>query len=214
MPAAPPREPDRQPGTRWVAVSGERLAGWVERFGASHGGAELDDSDAGLRLVAHDGTTALLQPPWPVDGRPGRGPDGVTRLASLASQPRRTGLLLIRRGGYGVAVTGAGQVLASKVGGKSSRSRGRGDGSDSMLADAVEQARAVFARENFEYLAPGGDRLLADAALARPALAKYAGYPRLAYLDVPDPRADVLKRAAQDVCAVRIQVTDAQSRRD
>jgi hypothetical protein len=33
--------------------------------------------------------------------------------------------------------------------------------------------------------------------------------PRLAYLDVPDPKAAVLRKAAADSCAVRVQVTDA-----
>jgi hypothetical protein len=44
--------------------------------------------------------------------------------------------------------------------------------------------------------------------LEEPALKDYARLPRLAYLDVPDPRAAVLKKAAVDACAVRIQVTD------
>jgi hypothetical protein len=55
---------------------------------------------------------------------------------------------------------------------------------------------------------PGGDRTLADQVLAEPALRDYARLPRLAYLDVAEPRAAVLKKAAADACSVRITVTD------
>jgi hypothetical protein len=55
----------------------------------------------------------------------------------------------------------------------------------------------------------GGDRTLSGFVLEHPSLQGYAALPRLAYLDVPDPKAAVLKKAAADACAVRIQVTDA-----
>jgi hypothetical protein len=42
-----------------------------------------------------------------------------------------------------------------------------------------------------------------------PAMRSYASVPRLAFLDVADPNGSVLKKAAADVCAVRIQVADA-----
>jgi hypothetical protein len=37
----------------------------------------------------------------------------------------------------------------------------------------------------------------------------YAALPRVAYLDVADPTGAVLRKAAADICSVRIQVTDA-----
>ena len=75
----------------------------------------------------------------------------------------------------------------------------------------ADQARQVFAGQVIEYIVPGGDRALAELVLDEPALKAYARLPRLAYLDVPDPRAAVLKKAAADACAVRIQVTDPPS---
>ena len=60
-----------------------------------------------------------------------------------------------------------------------------------------------------EYLAPGGDRTLAGLVMDQPALKLYASVPRLDFLDVPDPNGSVLRKAAADVCAVRIQVADA-----
>ncbi|MET4143653.1 acVLRF1 family peptidyl-tRNA hydrolase [Arthrobacter sp. UYCo732] len=213
--------PARAGSVRTAFVPAARLAGWAERFGAAHGGFRLNDDDDGVRLVAADGAVALLQTPWPADGRPGRGADPLERLASLAAQPRRIGLLLIRRGGYGAAVASEGVILASKVGAKYVQSRSAAGGqsqqrfarrranqADALVESAADHARQVFASQGFEYLVPGGDRALADLALQQPALSGYAQYPRLVYLDAPDPRAAVLKKAAADACAVRVHVMD------
>lgn len=209
------------PSVRTAFVAGARLAGWVERFGSSHGGFRLRDDDDGLRLLAADGAEALLQAPWPADGRPGRGNDPVERLAALASQPRRLGLLLVRRGGYGIGVASEGNLLASKAGsryvqartaagGQSQQrfARRRSNQADALVAAVAQQAADVFRAAAFEYVVPGGDRALADLVLQDPALRGYAQVPRLAYLDVPEPRAAVLKKAAADACSVRVTVAD------
>ena len=212
---------DRPRSVRTAFVSGSRLAGWAERFGAAHGGYTLKDDDDGVRLAARDGAEALLQAPWPVDGRPGRGADPLERLASLASQPRRLGLLLVRRGGYGVGVASEGRLLASKAGSRYVQSRTAAGGqsqqrfahrrsnqADALVEAVALQAAAVLGSASFEYLVAGGDRTLADLVLVQPALKTYAAVPRLPYLDVPDPRAAVVKQAAADACSVRVQVTD------
>lgn len=209
------------PDTRVAFVSGGRLPGWVERFRASHGELREEPDDAGLRLLAADGATALLLPPWPDGGRPGRGNDPVARLASLASQPRRLGLVLVRRGGYSVAVVSEGRVLAAKTGTRHVQSRTAAGGwsqqrfarrranqADALVEAVAEHAARIFADHSVEYLAPGGDRSLAEQVLAEPVLKRYAALVRLPFLDVPDPRAAVLKKAAADACAVRIMVTD------
>ncbi|MEJ1193260.1 acVLRF1 family peptidyl-tRNA hydrolase [Pseudarthrobacter sp. NPDC055928] len=214
----------RAGSVRTAFVPGARLSGWLERFSAAHGGFRPSDDDDGVRLLTADGTTALLQPPWPADGRPGRGADALERLASIASQPRRLGLLLVRRGGYGVAVASEGVIVASKAGtryvqsrtaagGQSQQrfARRRSNQADELVQAVAGQARQVFSGQSFEYVVPGGDRTLVDLVLEEPVLKDYAKLPRLAYLDVPDPRAAVLKKAAADACAVRIQVTDPAS---
>jgi len=210
------------PESRVAFVSGGRLPGWVERFAASHGPVAEELHDGGLRLAAADGAVAVLQAPWPVDGRPGSGPDAVTRLASLSSQSRTLGLVLIRRGGYSVAVVGGGAVLASKTGTRHVQSRTAAGGwsqqrfarrranqADALVEAVAEHAARIFADHRVEYLAAGGDRTLAEQVLAEPVLKRYAALARLPFLDVPDPRAAVLKRAAADLCSVRILVTDA-----
>jgi hypothetical protein len=211
----------RPASVRTAYVPGPRLMGWADRFGAAHGGFEVTEDDDGVRLRAADGATALLQAPWPADGRPGRGNGALERLASLAAQPRRIGLLLVRRGGYGIGVASEGLIVASKVGSKYVQSktaaggqsqqrfaRRRANQADSLLQAVAGQARLVFGGQSFEYVVPGGDRTLADLVLEDPLLKDYARLPRLAYLDVPDPKSAVLRKAAVDACAVRIQVTD------
>ncbi|MBP1231582.1 hypothetical protein JOE40_001226 [Arthrobacter sp. PvP102] len=209
------------PESRVAFVSGERLPGWVERFAASHGTLVEEELDGGLQLSAADGAVALLQSPWPADGRPGRGADAVARLASLAAQSRTVGLVLVRRGGYSVAVVRDGAALASKTGTRHIQSRtAAGGGSQQRFArrrtnqaDALVEAVAghadrIFGEHRIEYLVPGGDRTLAEQVLGAPVLKRYAARSRLAFLDVPDPRASVLKQAAADACSVRILVTD------
>jgi hypothetical protein len=209
------------PDSRVAFVSGDRLTGWVSRFAASHGELTWEEVDGGLQLRAVDGATALLQPPWPADGRPGRGEDALSRLASLAAQSRGLGLVFVRRGGYSVAVVSGGAVLASKTGSRHVQSRTAAGGwsqqrfarrranqADALVEAVAGHAERIFAAHRVEYLAPGGDRALAEQVLAEPGLKRYAGLTRLPFLDVPDPRASVLKQAAADLCAVKILVTD------
>ena len=212
----------RAGSVRTAFVPAARLAGWAERFGAAHGGFRLSDDDDGVRLLAADGAIALLQAPWPADGRPGRGADPLERLASVAAQPRTVGLMLVRRGGYAVAVAKEGAVLASKTGSKYVQSRTAAGGqsqqrfarrranqADELVEKVAAHAAAIFSGNMIEYLAPGGDRTLAGLVMDNPAMRSYAAVPRLAFLDVADPNGAVLRKAAGDVCAVRIQVTDA-----
>ena len=211
------------PETRVAFVSGVRLPGWVDRFAASHGALTEEETDAGLQLRAADGAVAVLRAPWPVDGRPGSGPDAVSRLASLTGQPRSIGTVLVRRGGYSVAVVSAGAVLASKTGTRHVQSRTAAGGwsqqrfarrranqADALVEAVAEHAARIFAEHRVEYLAPGGDRTLAEQVFAEPVLKSYSGLARLAFLDVPDPRAAILKKAATEMCSVRILVTDPQ----
>lgn len=214
--------PPRSAAVRTAFVPGSRLAGWVERFAAAHGPVEEEDSDTGIRLSGADGATAVLAAPWPIDGRPGRGREQLERLASLASQPRSLGLVLVRRGGFAVGAASAGALVTSKTGSRYVQSRSSAGGTsqqrfarrrenqaDALASEAAEQAARVFAGQPIEYLVPGGDKALAAQVLAHSILTRYARCVVLPFLAVPDPNAKVLRQAAQDACSVRIQVTDA-----
>ena len=197
------------PANRTAFVSAARLPAWLERFGAAHGGrAGIEDTDDGVLLAMADGATALLSPPWPDDGRPGHGGDLLERVLSLASQERRLGLVLVRRGGYGVGVAVGGKLLAHKVGTASARSRG-GDAGAAVVERAAQEAARIFAGHSFEYLATGGDKQLVDSTLATPAMRQFAKMPRLAPLPVVDPKMAVLTQAAGDFCSLRIRITDS-----
>ncbi|MBT2512707.1 acVLRF1 family peptidyl-tRNA hydrolase [Arthrobacter sp. ISL-30] len=211
----------RSAPTRLAFVTAPRLAGWVDRFAAGHGRLQEENVDDGLQLTAVDGAMALLTPPWPRDGRPGRGANGIERLASLASQERSLGLILVRRGGYAVAVVTGGKVTSSKTGNRYVQSRSAAGGSsqqrfarrranqaDALVEDVAEHAARIFNGHAIEYIVPGGDRNLAVQVLSRPALAGYARCTRLPFLATPDPNTKILQQAAQEACSIRIQVTD------
>lgn len=196
------------PATRTAFVPAARLPAWLERFAAAHRGKDAqEDTDDGVLLSMRDGAVALLSPPWPDDGRPGRGTDLLERLVSVAAQERRLGLVLVRRGGYGVGVAVAGTLLASKVGTSSARSRGANAGA-AVVDRAAQEAARIFAGQAFEYVGTGGDKPLVEAVLAAQGLRPYADRPRLAPLAVADPNLAVLQKAAADFCAVRIRITD------
>ncbi|MGO4586497.1 acVLRF1 family peptidyl-tRNA hydrolase [Arthrobacter sp. 2RAF6] len=224
-----PNEKQPPGAGRTAFIPGPRLTGWVDRFAASHGAVQEEPDGGGTLLRAADGTllraadgaTALLRAPWPVDGRPGKGTTTVERLASLASQERRLGIILVRRGGYAVGVVSGGKVSASKSGSRYVQSRSAAGGSSQQrfarrrenqanaLTEAVAgYAAGVFAGHSVEYLVLGGDAALSAAVLEEKALKEYASRTRLAFLAVADPNATVLRRAAADACAVRIEVTD------
>lgn len=215
------RTPSKAAPSRTAFVSAGRLVGWVRRFAASHGRVLEEPHDGGLLLRAADGATALLQPPWPDDGRPGRGADGVERLASLASQERKIGIVLVRRGGYAVGVASGGRLLASKSGSRYVQSRSAAGGSsqqrfarrranqaEALVSTVATQAAAVFPGHAVEYVLPGGDAALAASVLEDPALRDFIRRSRLPFMAVPDPNTTVLKQVAADACSIRILVTD------
>lgn len=219
-PSAPGEKQPPRVG-RTAFIPGPRLPGWVERFAASHGALREESDDGGTLLTAADGARALLRAPWPVDGRPGKGINAVERLASLAAQERRLGVILVRRGGYAVGVVSGGKVSESKSGSRYVQSRSAAGGSSQQrfarrrenqanaLAEAVAgHAARVFAGQGIEYLVLGGDAALSASVLEETALKQYASRKQLAFLAVADPNATVLRRAAADACAIRIEVAD------
>src|SRR5690606_20370060 len=115
---------------RPVEVAPERLAGWVERFTASHGevtwslAASKDpvSSPSAYLLSAADGSWAWLQGWAPPPGEDL--PPDVSATATWARPPGPVLTMLVRRGGYAVAVSSAGgDLLGSKVGTRHVQSR-------------------------------------------------------------------------------------------
>ncbi|MBU8867427.1 acVLRF1 family peptidyl-tRNA hydrolase [Paenarthrobacter aromaticivorans] len=219
--ASAPQQRQSRASSRTALVPASRLSGWVGRFAKSHGPLTEEPDDGGILLRAADGASALLKAPWPVDGRPGRGATDIERLAALAGQERGLGILLVRRGGFAVAVASGSKVLESKsgnryvqsrtaAGGQSQQryARRRSNQADALVDSTAEHAARIFASHRVEYIVPGGDRALVDLVLAQPSMRAVASRSQLPFLDVQEPKTAVLAKAASDACSIRILVTD------
>ncbi len=197
---------------RTVTVAATRLARWVDGFGVRHRGFEVTGTADGLELVGGDGERAELTLPFlPWDGA------SVEDAEAHLARPRRTLVLIIRRGGFACAVvdsrSGHGSpgaaVTSSKVGSRYVQGRTAAGGwsqqryarrrqaqADRLVEAAVAVAvdrlpRAVAERAGDGrteiWLATGGDRALTTRALQDRRLARLHTLPHLPHLAVGDP---------------------------
>lgn len=210
-----------QAGVRTVLVAPERLAGWLERFAASHGGTEVRAQVDVVVALAADGSSARCEVPFPP--LPTATDDPWQALVDHATRDRRLGLLLIRRGGYAAGVFDTGRLVTSKVGNRYVQGRTAAGGTSqqrfarrrdnqasALVGSAVEVALRILAPEaaTLAALVTGGDRPLIASALADPRLARLAAIPRGPWLAVADPRLNVLREAGKSARAVRITIAD------
>ncbi|MDQ2757843.1 MAG: hypothetical protein M3Y71_15015, partial [Actinomycetota bacterium] len=87
---------------RTVEVAPERVDTWVAGFGERHGGVHVTEADGRVvSVLGGDGATALFA--W-FDAEP-------------------VGVVLVRRGGYAVALVRAGELVLHKVGTRHVQSR-------------------------------------------------------------------------------------------
>ena len=205
--------------SRWVAVGPERLAGWIDRFGAGHGGVVQSTVDASaVRLTGADGTVAELMVPFPPLG--GSVP---ADLVAHALVERRVGVLLVRLGGYAAGVFEGSRLVGSKVGSRQVHGRSAAGGQSQQrfarrregqarqaLAAAADTAAAVLlpAASTLDAVVLGGDRRAVDDVLTDPRLAPLRPLVVEARIDVPDPRLKVLQRAPELYRSVRIRLSD------
>jgi len=191
-----------------VRVEAGRLERWVAGFGDRHDGAEMSWDAEGLTLLGGDGTRARLAlpyPPWPG----GSVADSVTHLLA----PRRTLVLIVRRGGYACAVVDATaeglRLTASTVASRHVQGRTAAGGwSQQRFARRRQKQAAELVHAVAEHavrillplpaggrqaatpscwLATGGDRPLVAEVLADPRLRAVRDLPLAAQLAVGDP---------------------------
>lgn len=201
-------------GGKWVDVAPERLARWMENFGARHGAYR----ESGLTLIAADGASAELSPPPGV-----REAENVAELVRLAREPRRLGLLLARKGAVAVGIAEGEELIASKVdthyvqgrtaaGGWSQQrfARRRDNQAKASASDGAGIAGRILLPEvrGLTALVTGGDRSAIDAILSAPSLAPLAALRDGRVLDVPEPRHAVLVSAVAGARAVTILVKE------
>ncbi len=190
----------------------------MENFVARHGRTDLRVGDGRLVVCAADGAEAVAALPF---GRAYDGPPDVPAFAEAVRAPCEWGVLLVRKGGFAVAVVRGSEVLSSKVGQRHVQGRTKAGGQsqqrfarrrDNQARQAYEAA-AEHAHRILVQGAPhlcalvcGGDRQAVDQVLADPRLGGLVGLRADPWLAVPDPRRAVLDQAVVDGASLRVEV--------
>lgn len=218
------RSRERAGGGRAVEVEPERLAGFLERFAAGHGGAlSTTLAPHQVEVAAGDGARASIPVPFgplvvPTGQRVGL---AVEELLTHLIVPRTIGLLLVRLGGYSVGIARTGVVLASSTGsrlvhgrsaagGQSQRRfarRREGQARVALRAAADTAARVLLPRvAELDAVVLGGDRAALRTLAADPRLTALFERAEPRVLDVAEPRRAVLDEAARRARCVEVQV--------
>jgi hypothetical protein len=208
-----------------LGVVPERLARWLDGVADRHGrftDVGVDDAGA-VRVTCADTTTLTLTAPYP--WTPGVPP--LTAFSAAAQVPRRTAVLLVRRGRWAVGVFDGPQLVVSKVdarqvqgrtaaGGWSQQrfARRRGNQTDAVVTHAADTAARVLLPHagTLAALATGGDKGLAAEVLADPRLGVLAALPRIGPLDVGEPTKVVLLATPDQFRAVRVHLVEPADR--
>jgi hypothetical protein len=173
---------------------------WLTGFGERHGDVEYDVTPTSVTLSAEDGSSAVVTVPFEPLAELSR--EG---LVAHVLTPRRLGVLLVRRGGYGAGVFADGKLLDSKVGSRHVQgttkaggwsqqryARRRDNQAREAFAAATEVAVRILAPAKLDVLVCGGDRRAVDTVLEDPRLKDLPALVRPPFLGVPDPKQKVL----------------------
>lgn len=203
----------------------ERLAGFLERFAAGHGGVlSTTVTPQRVDVAAGDGTRASIPVPFgPLVSAPGlRAGLAVDELLDHLMVPRLIGLLLVRLGGYSVGITRAGVVLTSSTGSRLVHGRSAAGGQSqqrfarrrdnqarvALRAAADTAARVLLPRAaELDAVVLGGDTAALRTLASDPRLAPLLARAEPRVLDIPEPRRAVLDHAAVRARCVEIQLT-------
>ncbi|TIC86535.1 acVLRF1 family peptidyl-tRNA hydrolase [Nocardioides sp. GY 10127] len=210
-------------GSTVLLVPPGRVERWVENFGRRHGEPALT-LDAGVLVgSAPDGAWCRLALPF--GGPVGEASVAVTAEAAREAAGRPYGVLLVRRGGYAVALVRDGVLAASKTGQRHVQGRTKAGGwSQQRFARRREQQARVAGEAAAGHAARvlegldgplvlGGDRAMVEEVtddLGLGTAHPVAGLENVRvdarFLAVPDPRRDVLLAAVADAAAVEVTV--------
>lgn len=218
------REIPIPPDARRLTVPSARLPKWLDNFADRHGGLQTrlipdDASPQQVVISAADGSTAWITVPFrpwhPTASRP------LTSLRLHLNQPRRIGVLLVRRGGYAAGVFDGTELVSSKVGsgyvqgatkagGWSQQrfARRRANQARQAFAEAAEVAVRILLPEagRLAALICGGDKAAVEATLSDPRLAPLAPLRVPPFLAVPDPRLKVLQATPEQFLVLDVAI--------
>jgi hypothetical protein len=202
---------------RVVLVPSERVVPWFTNFATRHGAVSYLTSSGLLTATAGDGSLARARLPFAGSYD---GPATPAAFADAVTVPSRWGLLLVRKGGFAVAVLDGDRVVGSKVGRRHVQGRTKAGGQsqqrfarrrDNQARQAYEAAAGHAARTltgDLEALVCGGDRQAVEQVLQDPRLRHLAEVRVEPWLAVPDPRRAVLDRAVVDGRSVVVDLTE------
>lgn len=213
------------PAPRTVDVAPERLSRWIAGFTQRHGEIQASAAGEALVLAAIDGATAVLEPPFAAAAADRGQQPTVEQFVAHAMKPRTVALLLVRLGGYAAGLFEGDNLVASKVGSRPVHGRSAAGGwsqhrfarrregqAKLALAAATEAAVAIImpALPKLDAVVTGGDRQALRAVLGDVRLARLTPLVSQRVLDVPDPRARILRESIRAATAVRITITDPE----
>jgi hypothetical protein len=195
---------------------------WASGFAARHGHHDVEISDDAVALRATDGAVAILTAPFPPFDVPADTAP-LEALAAHALRRRRIGILLVRLGGYAVGVFDDGALDTSKVGSRPVHGRSAAGGWSQQRfarrregqakvarAAAADAASAILCSvaDTLDAVVTGGDRRALRDVLADARLAGLSGLVVARVLDVPDPKAAVLRASHAAAVAIRVTITE------
>ncbi len=207
-----------------VEVEPERLAGFLERFAAGHGGVVTTTvAPQRVDVVAGDGWTASIPVPFgSLAGQPRQLAGlAVDDLVAHLMVPRTIGLLLVRLGGYSVGIACAGVVLTSSTGSRLVHRRTAAGGQSqqrfarrregqarlALQAAADTAARVLLPRAaELDAVVLGGDTTALRSLAADPRLTALLARADPRVLNIPEPRRTTLDQAARRARCVEVHL--------
>lgn len=228
-----PRARQVSGGGRRVEVSPTRLPGWLNRFGATHGGiVSIEGAPESTLVRGADGASAeLLVPFGPMKQASAEAtrPEPVEALLAHLEDLGDIAMILVRERAYSIGVSRDGAVITSSTdtryvqsrtaaGGWSQQryARRRGNQRRDSYRAAADTAHRVLTdfRPSVAALVVGGDRAAITAVLADRRLAWLQSLPRRSFADIAEPRRAVLDDVAARARCVDIIVRDAAATSD
>lgn len=209
---------------RTVDIGPERLERWLGGFVDRHGEVVMSAVGDSLHLIATDGSRTTFDPPFPPLPASWGSSDPVAALVEHAARPRFVGVLLVRLGGYAAGAFDGDELVASKVGSRQVHGRSSAGGWSQQrfarrregqvkvaLETAIHTAAVVLLPllPRFDAVVTGGDRQALRSVLADVRLAALRPLVTARILDVPDPKARVLRDSLQACRAVRVTIDEA-----
>ena len=153
-------------------------------------------------------------------------PDGPQRVVGVGRFDHPClAVILIRRGGYAVALVEGSTLVAHKVGTRHVQSRTaaggwsqqrfarrRGNQADALVHAVADHALRILSEGTPQALVVGGDRTLTGEVLEDPRFASLLTLPRREFADIGDPRRAVLDEVVRRSRAVEVLIDDGPGR--